>query len=112
VDCCDFGTYWSDQLAPATWGLHWYRDRAKTDLIDFSGGVFELEFRKPKDTVVKTKVAGIVGGNGGVDGTDPNVVVTLLAGDFDTLDGTYWLRIKEENSDRVYSWGKVHIRQA
>ena len=114
--CCDLPDYWDDQLEP-TWGLIW-RDRPPNRggiPIDFSSSAFELEFRRPRDTVVRTKTTGIVGGNGGVDPTnpDPNVVVTWQAGDFTGLSGNYYLRLKEETTDLVLDpMPRIRIRPA
>jgi hypothetical protein len=93
-----------------TWGLHWYSDRLMTTKRNLTGHSFAVEFHKPKGSVVKTKTDGDVGGDGGVSGADPNVVITWNPDEFDGLEGTYWLRVVDLTDGRVMpGFSKIRV---
>jgi hypothetical protein len=86
--CCE-REYWDDEVGK-TWGFFW-RSKDTGELLDLTAHSFRLDILQPSDEIVTSKTLGLVGGNGGVDGTDPNFVVTWLAGDFTGLEGWYSL---------------------
>jgi hypothetical protein len=95
--------YWDDETG--TFGIRWWDappgDPTRT-LWNFSGHNFELEFRRPHPTVVRTKTTGITGGDGGVSGLEPNVLFTWQAGDFTGLSGYYELRLTNLTTGQIW----------
>jgi hypothetical protein len=109
MDCCDLGSRWEDATSPATWGLRWFSDSAQTQLRNLIGHTFEVEFHKPKGSIVQTKTTGIVGGDGGLQGEDPNVVVTWDPDEFAGLSGTYWLRVVDLTDGRPIGFSTIRV---
>lgn len=103
--------WWTDSLGD-TMGLRWF-DPGTDELFDLTGKTFKLELRRPRDTIVNApgKTTGMQGGDGGVDGDDPNLVVTWSPADVAGLSGFYWVRITEETYDISTPLFRVRFRE-
>ncbi len=93
MSCLIARSYYNDEVG-TTLPFHWRS--ATTDLpLNLVGHTFRLKLMRPLGTVVKTKLVGIVGGDGGVDGDQPNVTVTWASNDLAGLDGIYWVMLED-----------------
>jgi hypothetical protein len=98
ASCCTFPVTWDDEIV--SYGILWLESKGG-EPKDVTGHAFEVELRRPSNTVIRTKVDGVQGGDGGLSGTDPNVVISWEAGDLTGLDGRYSLRIKNTTTGEV-----------